>query len=93
VGGRDAAVPALASSTPVMCIGGFSGNDPAPTLDQFQGFVAARQVRYFILPEPSRRYKSPITKWVEGNYPASEVGRQTVYDLTGPPRPQPGPQH
>jgi 4-amino-4-deoxy-L-arabinose transferase-like glycosyltransferase len=89
VGGRDAAVPALASGTPVMCIGGFSGNDPAPTLDQFQGFVAARQVHYFILPEPSRRYKSPITKWVQGNYPASEVGGQTVYDLTGAPQPQP----
>jgi 4-amino-4-deoxy-L-arabinose transferase-like glycosyltransferase len=92
VGCRDAAVPALASSTPVMCIGGFSGNDPAPTLDQFTGLVAAHQVHYFLLAEPSRRYKSPITKWVQGNYPAAEVGGQTVYDLTLPPQPQPDPQ-
>ncbi|GAA1203061.1 glycosyltransferase family 39 protein [Pseudonocardia alaniniphila] len=91
VGGRDAAVPALASRTPVMCIGGFSGTDPAPTLDQFQGFVAAREVRYFILPEPSRRFKSPITKWVQANYSDSVVGGQTLYDLTRPTQPQPGP--
>jgi 4-amino-4-deoxy-L-arabinose transferase-like glycosyltransferase len=89
VGGRDAAVPALASDTPVMCIGGFEGNDPAPTLGQFQHFVAAHQVRYFILAEPSRRYKSPITRWVQANFPATEVGGQTLYDLTKPLQPQP----
>jgi 4-amino-4-deoxy-L-arabinose transferase-like glycosyltransferase len=89
VGCRDAAVPALASLTSVMCIAGFNGNDPAPTLEQFQGFIAARQVRYFILPEPSRRFKSPITKWVQANYPGSVVGGQMIYDLTRPPQPQP----
>ncbi|WP_433293831.1 ArnT family glycosyltransferase [Pseudonocardia sp. CA-142604] len=89
VGCRDAAVPALASLTSVMCIAGFNGNDPAPTLEQFQGFIAARQVHYFILPEPSRRFKSPITKWVQANYPGSVVGGQMLYDLTRPPQPQP----
>jgi 4-amino-4-deoxy-L-arabinose transferase-like glycosyltransferase len=89
VGCRDAAVPALASLTSVMCIAGFNGNDPAPTLQQFQGFIAARQVHYFILPEPSRRFKSPITKWVQANYPGSVVGGQMLYDLTQPPQPQP----
>ena len=89
VGCRDAAVPALASLTSVMCIAGFNGNDPAPTLEQFQGFIAARQVHYFILPEPSRRFKSPITKWVQANYPGSVVGGQMLYDLTQPPQPQP----
>jgi 4-amino-4-deoxy-L-arabinose transferase-like glycosyltransferase len=89
VGCRDAAVPSLASRTPVMCIGGFNGNDPAPTLEQFQQFSATRQVRYFVLPEPSHRSKSPVTKWVQANYPGSEIGGQMVYDLTVPAQPQP----
>ncbi|MFD1517071.1 ArnT family glycosyltransferase [Pseudonocardia yunnanensis] len=89
VGCRDAAVPALASLTPVMCIGGFNGNDPAPTLEQFQQFSATHQVHYFVLPEPSHRSKSPVTKWVQANYPGSEVGGQMVYDLTVPAQPQP----
>ena len=88
VGCRDAAVPALASLTSVMCIGGFNGNDPAPTLEQFQQFIATRQVHYFILPEPSHRSRSPITKWVQADYPGSEVGGQMVFDLTVPARPQ-----
>ena len=69
VGCRDAAVPALASLTPVMCIGGFNGNDPAPTPEQFQQFIATRQVRYFILPEPSHRSKSPVTEVGAGQLP------------------------
>jgi 4-amino-4-deoxy-L-arabinose transferase-like glycosyltransferase len=89
VGCRDAAVPALASLTSVMCIGGFNGNDPAPTLEQFQGYIDAHQVHYYILPERSRRFKSPITKWVQANYPGSVVGGQMLYDLTRPPQPQP----
>ncbi|GAA1203073.1 glycosyltransferase family 39 protein [Pseudonocardia alaniniphila] len=89
VGCRDAAVPSLASLTPVMCIGGFNGNDPAPTLEQFQQFSATRQVHYFVLPEPSHRSKSPVTKWVQANYLGSDVGGQMVYDLTVPASPQP----
>jgi hypothetical protein len=49
-------------------------------------------VRYFFLAEIARRHKSPITKWVQANYPAAEIGGQTVYDLTRPPQPQPEPQ-
>ncbi|HEY4421953.1 MAG TPA: hypothetical protein VGN22_20705, partial [Pseudonocardia sp.] len=89
VGCRDAAVPSLASLTSVMCIGGFNGNDPAPTLEQFQQFIATRQVHYFILPEPSHRARSPITKWAQANYPGSEVGGQMVFDLFVPAQPQP----
>ncbi|HWM57284.1 MAG TPA: glycosyltransferase family 39 protein [Pseudonocardia sp.] len=39
---------ALASDTTVMSIGGFTGSDPAPTLDQFKAYVAAGEVRYFV---------------------------------------------
>ncbi len=39
---------ALDSGTDVIGIGGFSGSDPAPTLEQFQALVAAGQVRYYV---------------------------------------------
>ena len=38
----------LASGVPVMPMGGFMGSDPAPTLAQFQEYVATGQVRYFV---------------------------------------------
>jgi 4-amino-4-deoxy-L-arabinose transferase-like glycosyltransferase len=39
----------LASGVPVMPIGGFIGSDPAPTLGEFQQYVATGQVRYFVV--------------------------------------------
>lgn len=39
----------LASDTSVIGIGGFMGSDPAPTLEQFQSYVANGQVRYFVV--------------------------------------------
>ena len=47
-GSMQAAPLALSSGTDVMAIGGFSGGDPAPTLAQFQAYVTAGQVHYFI---------------------------------------------
>src|SRR5205807_10175448 len=38
----------LATNEPVMAIGGFNGTDPAPTLPQFEHYVAAGQIHYFI---------------------------------------------
>ncbi|HVH25087.1 MAG TPA: glycosyltransferase family 39 protein [Pseudonocardia sp.] len=49
VSGMGGASLALASDTTVMSIGGFSGSDPAPTLAQFQAYVAAGEVRYFVV--------------------------------------------
>jgi 4-amino-4-deoxy-L-arabinose transferase-like glycosyltransferase len=48
VGAQSSAALALASDTVVMGIGGFSGNDPAPTLEEFQALVAADELRYFV---------------------------------------------
>jgi hypothetical protein len=31
-----------------MSVGGFTGADPAPALEQFQAYVAAGEVRYFV---------------------------------------------
>ena len=48
VSAQSGAGLALASGTTVMSIGGFTGSDPAPTLEQFQAHVAAGEVRYFV---------------------------------------------
>jgi 4-amino-4-deoxy-L-arabinose transferase-like glycosyltransferase len=38
----------LASGDPVMAIGGFNGTDPAPTLAQFEAYVGAGKIHYYI---------------------------------------------
>ncbi|CAN5241485.1 glycosyltransferase family 39 protein [soil metagenome] len=38
----------LATGLPVMALGGFGSSDPAPTLEQFQAYVADGQVHYYI---------------------------------------------
>nr|WP_246281961.1 glycosyltransferase family 39 protein [Fodinicola acaciae] len=47
-GSQEAAPLELASKKAVMAMGGFSGGDPAPTLAQFQQYVAQGQVRYYL---------------------------------------------
>ena len=86
VGSMQAAPLALDSATDVMAIGGFSGGDPAPTLEQFQSYVAAGQVHYFIAGGGfgGRRDGSTISAWVEQTFTATTVGGRTVYDLTQP---------
>ena len=86
VGSMQAAPLALDSATDVMAIGGFSGGDPAPTLEQFQSYVAAGQVHYFIAGGGfgGRRGGSTISAWVEQHFTATTVGGRTVYDLTQP---------
>ena len=48
VGSNNAAGYQLASGAPVMAVGGFNGTDPSPTLEEFQRYVADRQIHYFI---------------------------------------------
>jgi 4-amino-4-deoxy-L-arabinose transferase-like glycosyltransferase len=48
VGANSAAGLELGSNTSVMAIGGFSGSDPFPTLDQFKQMVADGKITYFV---------------------------------------------
>ena len=84
---------ALASDTTVMSIGGFSGSDPAPTLEQFQADVAAGRIHYFIVgggpggagfggPGQNSGSAGAITTWVTQHFTSTTVGGRTVYDLT-----------
>jgi hypothetical protein len=69
-----------------MAIGGFTGDDATPTLAQFEAYVAAGEVRYFIAGSSggggNSSTASVITTWVEAHYTATTVGGSTVYDLT-----------
>jgi hypothetical protein len=84
----------LQTNTAVMAIGGFSGNDPVPTLSDFQQYVATHRVTYYIVPDDNHsggsgtgnRRHSDITDWVTANFTPVKVGSDTVYDLTVPPR-------
>jgi 4-amino-4-deoxy-L-arabinose transferase-like glycosyltransferase len=48
-GSSSAAPIILATDQPVMTIGGFNGQDPAPTLAEFQQYVADGEVRYVLV--------------------------------------------
>ena len=82
----------LASDEPVMAIGGFNGTDPAPTLAQFEQYVSAGKIHYFISGGGAGGFgrggtsddSSKITTWVESHFTAKTVNGTTVYDLTKP---------
>ncbi|MEU7766146.1 glycosyltransferase family 39 protein [Nocardia sp. NPDC049190] len=46
-----AATLELASRTPVIAIGGFTSDDPVPTLDEFRTMVRTHQVTYYLVQE------------------------------------------
>jgi 4-amino-4-deoxy-L-arabinose transferase-like glycosyltransferase len=48
-GSQTAAGIQLAADEPVMAMGGFSGGDPAPTLDQLKAYIASGELRYVLL--------------------------------------------
>jgi 4-amino-4-deoxy-L-arabinose transferase-like glycosyltransferase len=48
-GSQSAAGIQLAAGEPVMAMGGFSGGDPAPTLDQLKTYIASGELRYVVL--------------------------------------------
>jgi hypothetical protein len=81
----------------VMGLGGFSGNDPTPTLDQFEADVDRGLIRFYVAPTTGAgggaaqrggfgRGKAilPIQQWVGAHYTGRQVGSETVYDLAGP---------
>lgn len=94
VGSNAAAGYQLAAGAPVMALGGFNGTDPAPTLAQFQAYVAAGAVHYFVGDESSASISTTdsggsddaarIAAWVAATYTPTTVGGTTVYDLTAP---------
>ncbi|GAA2893351.1 glycosyl transferase [Actinoplanes cyaneus] len=90
-GATSAADLELASGTSVIALGGWNGSDPSPTLAQFQAYVAAGRIHYYISgggmgggggAGGGTTESSQIATWVSQNYTATTVGGTTVYDLT-----------
>ena len=86
VGSNNAAGYQLATQLPVMAVGGFNGTDPAPTLEQFQQYVADGKIHYFISGrmmqgETGSDDAARIAAWVEANFTAQTVDGTTVYLL------------
>jgi hypothetical protein len=72
-----------------MGIGGFSGRDPAPTLEEFRDHVAAGEVRWFVDDGPGAQQSGPdrnseIVSWVREKFESTTVSGRTVYDLNPP---------
>ncbi len=92
VGAQNAAGYQLATSEPVMAIGGFNGSDPSPTLAQFKQYVARHAIHYYIDggglgrggigAGSSGSTSAQIAQWVAAHFTAKTVGGVSVYDLT-----------
>ena len=88
VGDQSAANLILSSTKAVMAIGGWSGSDNSPTLAQFEKYVAAGQIQYFLAGSSgggqggASTVGTQITAWVKAHYTAATIGGQSVYDLT-----------
>ncbi|GAA4632324.1 hypothetical protein GCM10023196_065290 [Actinoallomurus vinaceus] len=92
VGSNNASGYQLATGEPVMALGGFNGTDPAPSLQQFQKYVAAGRIHYFIGGSGMGMMRGgnssgsndaqQIATWVQQHYTAKTVGGVTVYDLS-----------
>jgi hypothetical protein len=90
----SAAVSELSTDTAVMAIGGFPGNDPVPTLNQVQDYVAHDRITYYIVPnsgnDPGPRgfggqHHNDIADWVEAHFKPIRVESTTFYDLSSKP--------
>jgi hypothetical protein len=72
-----------------MAIGGFNGQGGNLSLAQFERYVAAGDIHYYIAgggggggPMGAGGSSSTITSWVESHFKSATIGSQTVYDLT-----------
>ena len=85
-GANDAGSIELATGLPVMAMGGFSGSDLAPTLEQLQAYVASGQLRYVLVGGrggPGGGASSDVSSWVAAHGTLVEsVGNGSLYDLS-----------
>jgi hypothetical protein len=88
VGSQSAASYQLETEESVMPVGGFNGSDPSPTLEEFQEYVAAGEIHWFVGgggfggQNGGSSASSEIAAWVEENFTATTVDDVTLYDLS-----------
>jgi 4-amino-4-deoxy-L-arabinose transferase-like glycosyltransferase len=90
VGANTAAGYQLATEEPLMPIGGFNGTDPSPTLEEFQQYVEAGEIHWFVQGGGFGRGMAgsdaagEIADWVTSSFDSVTVDGVTLYDLTQP---------
>ncbi len=91
-GSNNAAGLSLSSGDAVMSIGGFNGTDPSPTLAEFQAYVAAGAIHYYVAGRDAAGFAGAqggadtagaIADWVAATFGSQAIGGVTVYDLSG----------
>ncbi len=91
-GSNSASGYQLATEDPVMAIGGFNGTDPAPTLAQFEKYVAEGKIHYYIAGgsfgagqgNTGSSDATLISSWVTSHFTAETVDGVTIYNLATP---------
>lgn len=80
---NEAASIELMTGRPVLAMGGFSGSDPAMTVDKLAALVSAGQLRYVLLAGagPGGGSNSAVQQWITAHGTAVTVGSTTLYDL------------
>jgi 4-amino-4-deoxy-L-arabinose transferase-like glycosyltransferase len=78
----------LATGLPVMAMGGFTGSDPAPTLEQLKAYIAAGQLRFVLAGNSfgagGRDVSSVRTTWVTSACKTVDYGGSgSLYDCLG----------
>jgi 4-amino-4-deoxy-L-arabinose transferase-like glycosyltransferase len=86
-GSQSAASRELATGgEPAMAIGGFSGEGGQLSLAQFESYVRAGDIHYYMASAGGGPggggSTSAITTWVKAHYKAVTIGGQTLYDLS-----------
>jgi 4-amino-4-deoxy-L-arabinose transferase-like glycosyltransferase len=85
-GSQQAGSIEIATGLPVMAIGGFTGSDPAPTLDELKSYVASGKLR-FVITGSSGGFgggSSRVSSWVTSTCTAVSYGGSTsLYDCAG----------
>jgi hypothetical protein len=75
-----------------MAMGGFTGSDPAPTLEQLQAYVASGQLRYVLVDGggPGGGFgggpgggTSDVTSWVTSSCTPVATVSSSLYDCSG----------
>ena len=79
----------LATGYPVMPIGGFNGSDPSPTLAQFEKYVRAGEIHWYVVSPVNHSNggsssSAQISDWVTATYTPITMGGIRFYDLTAP---------
>jgi len=94
-GSQEAGSIEIATGLPVMAMGGFTGSDPTPTLDQLKGYIASGKLRFVIASGVSGGgFGGPggfgagdsgsISTWVTSTCKAvNSIGTTSLYDCAG----------